>query len=401
MPHFLRPAPKPLTTLVLIATTCVQALAAADSPDQSPPTLIDPDATPQTLALYRNLKELAPQATLFGAQATLAYGYHWFDEEGRSDVKTVTGSYPAVYGWDVMEIELPTEARSENHYRYDFDDRIRWAKEAYARGGVITYAWHKSNPVSGKNFYDKTPAAATLLPGGENHEAFMETLDRLATFFKAHEEVPIIFRPWHEHNGDWFWWGKGYVSEENYIALWRLTVDTLRDEKGVHNLIYAFSPDRSRMYEHEGRDAYFYAYPGDNYVDIIGIDNYWDVGHPGNRKPKEERIEDFVASLELVVSIANEKNKVAALTETGLDRLEDPTWWTEVLLAGINRNETTRQIAYLQVWRNANRELEGRDHFYVPYEGHPSVPSFIEFKNDPSILFEDELPDLYQQSLHP
>src|SRR5699024_9308538 len=96
-----------------------------------------------------------------------------------------------------------------------------------------------------------TPSVKAILPGGENHESFLTKLDLVADFLKdckvGSTYVPIIFRPWHEHNGDWFWWGKGNASEEDYIALFRFTVDYLKDKKGIHHLIYAFSPDRSRL----------------------------------------------------------------------------------------------------------------------------------------------------------
>lgn len=382
-----------MTRLSCILMLWLSSLAALNAEQ---PKLIDAKATPQAQALYRNLHKIADTATLFGHQSTLAYGVEWLGEEGRSDVKDVTGSYPAVYGWDVGGFE--DEELLESRYGYSRDDMIRWAKEAYERGGVVTYAWHKSNPLTGGSFYDKTPAMHAIVPGGEKHEDYKRTLDALADFFIDHGEVPVIFRPWHEHNGDWFWWGKGFVSEEDYIAVWRFTVDYLKNEKGVHNLIYAFSPDRSRMDMDKGKQAYMYGYPGDDYVDIIGFDNYWDVGHLGNQKSAEQRHADFVRSLELVVGIAEDKNKVAALTETGLDTLKDPNWYTEVLLAGIEANETTRKIAYVQVWRNANKKLEGHDHFYVPYRNHHSAEDFIEFRNKESILFEDDLPDLYDKA---
>ena len=355
--------------------------------------LIDSQATPETKALYQNLAVIAPQATLFGHQSTLAYGYNWKLEAGRSDVKEVTGSYPAVYGWDVGGFE--TGELLEAHVGYGKKELAAWSREAFERGGVVTYAWHMSNPVSNESFYDKTPAVHAIIPGGEKHAEYVATLDKLAEFFEALAPMPIIFRPFHEHNGDWFWWGKGFCTEEDYITLWRFTIDYLKDEKGIRNLIYAFSPDRSRM-DLGSDNAYFYAYPGDDYVDIIGLDNYWDVGHPGNKQSAEVNHANFVKSLELIVRIAESKNKVAALTETGADTLPDPNWWNDVMLKGINANEQTRKIAYVQVWRNANRQLEGRDHFYVPYPGHPGAEDFRRFRNDPSILFEDELPKLYQ-----
>lgn len=68
---------------------------------QAGAALVDPNATAETRALFVNLKRLAPDHVLFGHQAPLAYGFTWTNEPGRSDVKDVTGSHPAVYGWDV------------------------------------------------------------------------------------------------------------------------------------------------------------------------------------------------------------------------------------------------------------------------------------------------------------
>lgn len=59
----------------------------------------------------------------------------------------------------------------------------------------------------------------------------------------AGEYVPVLFRPFHEHTGNGFWWGKGNCTAEEYIALWRFTLEYLRDTKGVHNLLYVYSPD--------------------------------------------------------------------------------------------------------------------------------------------------------------
>jgi len=355
--------------------------------------LIDTHANPQTRNLYQNLYEVGQEHVLFGHQNTTAYGHDWVGDEGTSDVKAVTGSYPAVYGWDIMDLDRAGDAT----YGYNRKDLKRWVTEAYERGGVSTFSWHMPNPVTGESFYDTTPAVSTILPGGENHEGFKHDLDDVAEFFHSVEPVPIIFRPFHEHNGDWFWWCKGSTSEEDYIALWRFTIDYLRHEKGVHNVIYAFSPDRSRLGMEDAKDGYFWGYPGDDYVDIIGLDNYWDVGHPANEKSADDSRALFVESLELIVDIADAKHKVPALTETGNDTLKVDNWYTDILLAGLDANEKTRRIAYVQVWRNANRELEGKEHFYAPYPGQSQADDFIEFMNSDLILFENELPDLYHQ----
>jgi mannan endo-1,4-beta-mannosidase len=253
------------------------------------------------------------------------------------------------------------------------------------------------HPAGTGSFYDTTAVVHRILPGGDLHHVLKQNLDDAAEYFKLleAERIPILFRPWHEHNGDWFWWCKGSTKEEDFIALWRFTVDYLKTEKGVHNLIYAYSPDRSRIDIDDFNTGYFWGYPGDDYVDLIGIDNYWDLGHPANTTPPDEQFVNLRRTLENVVSIGDSLDKVSALTETGLEALPNPRWWTDIMLTSILSNEKTKRISYFLVWRNANFEREKRDHFYAPYPGQLSAENFVEFKTHPFVLFEDELPDLY------
>jgi mannan endo-1,4-beta-mannosidase len=281
--------------------------------------LTDPQATTETKALYTNLATISKQGFLFGHEDSQAYGVGWWADENQSDVKKLTGTFPAVNGWDLGKI---LQDRNLDSIRFDLMiDRI---KATYQRGGVTTISWHMLNPLSGGSSWDKTPAVKACLPDGEAHKAFLEKLEAAAAFLKKCQAedgtpIPIIFRPFHEHNGNWFWWGKGHCSEEDYIALWRFTVDYFRKEKNLHNLIIAFSPDRSRLGDDRIHEDYFYGYPGDQYVDIIGLDNYWDVGHKSNSKSEEVRISHFRESLATITQIAKEKGKIAALTETGMD----------------------------------------------------------------------------------
>jgi mannan endo-1,4-beta-mannosidase len=358
---------------------------------------IDRNATVETVQLWHNLGKIAQEHVLFGHQESLAYGYDWIGEQDRSDVRDITGSFPAVYGWDFGSLWDDSPAALK--YNINKETLLKWTREGSSRGSIITFSWHAPNPISGGNFYDTTKVVSTILPGEENHATFVAMLDRLADFFHAAAPIPIIFRPYHEHNGDWFWWGKTHASEEEFIQLWRFTVDYLRDTKGVHNVLYAFSPDRSRMNRIRpvSEKNYFYAYPGDDYVDILGLDNYFDLGSHWNKAPVKKQMKDFVKSLELVVRLAEERNKIPTLSETGLDKLEYPDWWMDRLLAGINANEQTRKIAWVLVWRNANAANEGNDHFHTPHANHPGVDDFRAFKDSELILFEDELPQWFKE----
>lgn len=367
--------------------------------------LIDPNATTETRALYANLRKISDEHILFGHQDDLAYGFKWIDEPGRSDVMEVAGSYPAVYGWELGHLEHGAEVNLDN---VNFEKMKSWIIEGHQRGGIITISWHMDNIVTGGSTWDiehDYNVVAEMIPGGDKHDDYKIWLDRFYVFIQdlisIDEQgndyvIPIIFRPWHEHNGGWFWWGKGNTTEEDFISLWRFTVEYLRDVKGINNLIWAYSSHRMPIDIDNFEQDYNYGYPGDDYVDIIGLDNYWDVGHPKNITPKELQKEYFKRSLRYTVKIAQEKNKIAALTETGRETIPEANWWTEVLLPGLIADDYTRKISYLLVWRNANHEHDRPNHHYAPYPGHVSAEDFVDFRNHPVILFEDDLPDMYR-----
>jgi mannan endo-1,4-beta-mannosidase len=384
----------------LLGFIFVTLFIAGCSPRESAVRLADENASEVTKIFYRNLQELQGKGLMFGHQATLDYGYHWTqadlaDGELRSDVKDVTGSFPSVYGFAVNSVvnhDWTDEQRENASRRQEI-----MARGIRNRGGVLTYEWHMLHPAENRSFYNTDSVVHRILPGGDLHHVLKTSLDHAADYFQRIEDIPVIFRPWHEHNGDWFWWCRGSTSEADFIALWRFTVDYLKREKGVHNLIYAYSPDRSRIDIDAFENGYMWGYPGDDYVDIIGLDNYWDLGHPANNVPADEQLVNLRRSLEYTVRIADSKGKIAALTETGLEKIPNPRWWTDIMLSSILHNEHTQRISWFLVWRNANYEREKHDHYYVPFPGHPSADNFIEFRNHPYVLFEDELPDLYNQ----
>ncbi len=339
----------------------------------------DTGATAETKALYRNLKELAKTRVLFGHQDDLAYGVYWWDEPGRSDVKETAGSYPAVYGWEIGNI-----AGERNLDSVSFAKMKEWIREGYERGGVITVSWHEHNPATGGTTWDTSGRAVShILPGGSRHEEWKHKLDLVAGFFtdlkgQDDELIPVVFRPYHEHTGSWFWWGKGSCTPEEYKQLWHFTVEYLRDEKNIHNLLYAYSTDFI-----DSEDEYLERYPGNEYIDVLGFDDYRTVR---DQRPADQTNKE----IHTVVGLAEKFNKIPAWTETGLESIPDPEWWTGTLLDRIKADTVTCKIAWVLVWRNARL-----DHHYAPFPDHPSAADFKKFREDSCILFEDDLPDLY------
>ncbi|MEW6194073.1 MAG: glycosyl hydrolase [Bacteroidota bacterium] len=343
--------------------------------------LVDSSATKETVLLFRNLKKLSESKIIFGHHDATSYGVGWNDGPDRSDVKDVVNSYPGLYGWDFGFFAWNRNL-SAAIVKKKFE-----VTSVFERGGINTFCWHYSNPVTDNSFYDTTIAVYKILPGGGFYLKYLRALDQIADFAdqlvdSTGKKIPIIFRPFHEFDGNWFWWGKPFCTPEEFKHLWQTTVTHLRDKKGIKNFLYAFSPDRKFSTEEE----FLERYPGDDYVDIIGMDNYWDF------TPDGDGLEWVTKKLQIVTKVAKRKNKIAAMTETGLEGIPDERWWTDRLLKSFDNDSV--KIAFVMVWRNADSS-----HHYAPYKGHLSATNFVEFVFSSKILLEKHIPDLYNEVL--
>ncbi len=322
--------------------------------------------------LLQNLKKLSQKGILFGHQDDLAYGNGWAYVEGNSDVKRVVGDYPAVYGWDLGHIELGDTLNLDG---VPFNKMRQYAIEVYNRGGVNTFSWHGTSPYNRKSAWDTTATIKHLLKEPKFMAAYHKDLDQVASFLislkdKNGNTIPVIYRPLHELTGSWFWWGKRQTSPEDFITFWKLTVDYLKS-KGV-NALYAYSTAETKT-----KEEFLERYPGDSYVDIIGIDSYQTNPKEGNAFV--ERIKKVMATLN---EIGKEHNKLVALTEVGSEQIPDPQWWTNVLLPIVQ----DANLSYVLLWRNGRP-----DHYYVPYPGQVSAKNFETFYKNPKVLFQKEV----------
>lgn len=339
----------------------------------------DPSATAETVKMLAGLKAATEKGIMFGHQDDLSYGLGWVYPDGESDVRKVTGDWPAVYGMDLGDIEHRAAVNLDS---VPFDHMKTFAGGIWSQGGVITFSWHVDNPFTGGDSWDVSTdrVVASVLPGGERHEKFKEWLDNLAEFLGSLRDengvaIPVIFRPWHEHTGSWFWWGQKLCSDEEFISLWRFTFDYLCGEKNLHNLLFAYSSSGNIA----GRQQYLERYPGDGYVDLMGFD-YYQMPQAGGRS----FVREVDRVLGIVTDAAAERGKLAALTEAGYEGIPDPLWWTGTLWPAVKNHK----ISYLLVWRNAHNKP---GHFYAPYPGHLSEKDFIDFYNLSETLFQKEM----------
>jgi mannan endo-1,4-beta-mannosidase len=303
----------------------------------------------------------------------------WAGDPFRTDINDAYGDHPAIFGWDLGHMGDP-----ENIDGVPFDKMATWAREAYQKGGINTFSWHMRNYAMGGTSWDTDSCVEACLPGGAVNALYLEKLDLAAQFFASlktenGELIPVIFRPFHEMTGGWFWWGTRSCSPEKYQELFRYTIDYLRNEKQLHQLIIAYSTD---VFSTAGQ--YMTFYPGDRYVDVMAFDDYQGLS-------KRESMSQTVMRLGILDSLSTAHHKLMAISETGLETIPDEKWFTGVVLSTLKANPSTRKAAWILFWRNGRP-----DHFYVPYPGHSTVPDFTAFMNDSLMLSLSELPPMYR-----
>ena len=355
---------------------------------QSPKPL-DPKATKETIALYAGLHKLLGKGVIFGHQDALAYGVNWQYEPGRSDVRDVSGEHPGMFGWELGHLEVDSAKSLDD---VPFQKIKGFISKAYALGGINTISWHLNNPLNGKNAWDLTPGTvASILPGGSAHPVYLGYLDRLAAFLTDLRgangaPVPILFRPFHEMTGSWFWWGQDLCTPDEYKRLWRFTVDHLRKTKGLHHILYVYNTAEFNDKEH-----FLTRYPGDDYVDVVSFDTYQ---HGGS----EDFIRQIDSRLGILEKIAAERGKLPAFAETGYETIPQADWWTTVLLPPLRKY----RLSYVMVWRNAGlMKNTEKLHYYAPFPGHASATDFVRFIMDPMILSGNKTQalDLYRSRI--
>lgn len=342
----------------------------------------DKKASRKTRILYDNLFQLLDKGIMFGHQDDLAYGVNWRYEKDRSDVKDVTGDYPAVYGWDIGGLETK---EPNNIDGVPFDRMKKWIEEVYNRGGVNTISWHMNNPYTGKNSWDTTPnSLASILPNGEKHQLYVSWLDNAADFFnslkgRGGKKIPILYRPFHELTGNWFWWCKNNGTPEQFKALWQFTINYWRETKNVHNLIIVYNTS-----DFKTKADFMEYYPGNDLVDMISFDSYI------YKDPIEDStyVTNCQRQFKIMDTIAKENHKIPAFAETGYEQIPYNKFWTETLVEAIG----PYKISFVLAWRNHGwQKEENKMHYYVPYKGHVNENDFIAFYNLDNTLFQKDV----------
>ncbi len=164
-----------------------------------------------------------------------------------------TGKYPAMRGLDYIHS--------------DFERVNKRSIDWWNKGGLVTICWHTGvNGYGYKECKEDEPDFDMLLDESTpEHKAMMENWDKAAAALSVLQDagVPVLWRPFHEFDGGWFWWSKG--GSDVFIKLWRMMYDRYTHKFGLNNLIWVLG------YDIRVKDGW---YPGDEYCDILGADVY-------------------------------------------------------------------------------------------------------------------------------
>lgn len=256
----------------------------------------------------------------------------------------VTGRRPKLRGFEMLacspniNYDDASEACLTEIYenRETMDTAIRWAKES---GGIVTLSFHWFSPLGGrdKSFYAEHTdfdASRVLVENTPERDAFFRDMDVIAKELKRFEQekIPVLWRPFHESDGEWFWWGA--KGPEVARELYKLMFDYYTKVCHLNHLLWVWN---CRLAQ---------GYPGDEYVDVISVDVYLE----------EYKRTDYAKEYQELVQ-ATTKNKVAALAEVGyvpdvcqLERSRIPwayymTWSKEFCIGQqYNRDEDVRAM---------------------------------------------------------
>jgi mannan endo-1,4-beta-mannosidase len=241
---------------------------------------VTPDASPEAVALLKYIHSISGKRTLSGQ-----HNYPNTKDASTREATEVWGKTPAVYGQD-----FGFAAPGDKDAVAARPDIIAECKRQHELGSIITLCWHAVPPTADEPItFRPKPGADTnrlasvqgqltdeqwndlITPGTELYNRWCAQVDVIAGFLKQLQEarVPVLWRPYHEMNGDWFWWG-GRRGEKGTTVIYRQIFDRLVNHHKLRNLVWVWSVDRPSTPQRQFVDFF----PGSEYFDIASLDVY-------------------------------------------------------------------------------------------------------------------------------
>lgn len=290
---------------------------------------VNKNASPEAKKLLAYLYEIDDEHTLSG-QHNDNHEMNRYTNKAQE----IGGRYPAIWGTDFTW----SGSQDPGH------QIVQEAIEKHKAGVLVTLMWHAGRPMDTPPFRwsesiqgeitDEEWTALTT-PGTALHAKWRDQIDQIAFHLKQLRDanVPVLWRPYHEMNGVWFWWGDK-KGEHGYAKLWRLMFDRFVNFHKLNNLIWVWNANAPRDIPEDEAFAYKDYYPGHEYVDVLATDVY-------NFDYEQKDYEELLALAE---------GRVIALGEVGeLPKLEilaaQPKWaWFMVRSSWLETHNTLERV---------------------------------------------------------
>ena len=230
--------------------------------------------SPRTQSLYNLLRSCFTQKILLAQQESPRTSVAGRELDW---IRAVTGDLPAIRGLDFIHD--------------DYAGVVDRSREWNDRGGIVSICWHTG--IDGNDYpssKEENPDFEKLLaPGTEEHGKLLRRWDDAARALETLQaaDVPVLWRPFHEFDGRWFWWGKG--GGEAFAALWRMMYRRFTEDYGLRNLIWVLG------YADDVLDGWD---PGSEFFDIAGSDTYrGETTHAASFRRRQEKYPDKMLAL--------------------------------------------------------------------------------------------------------
>src|SRR5208282_3972302 len=321
---------------------------------------VTPNASPEAVALLKYIHGISGQHTLTGQ-----HNYPDTKDISTRQAAEAWGKTPAVFGQD-----FGFAGPGDKDAVAARPDIIAGVERQYEKGSIIALCWHAVPPTADEpvTFRPRPGAPATtnlatvqgrltdeqwnelITPGTRLNQHWCNQVDVIAGYLKQLRDahVPVLWRPYHEMNGDWFWWG-GRRGEHGTTVLYRMIFDRLANHHQLNNLVWVWSVDRPSTPERQFVDFF----PGRNYFDVAALDVY--------------RCDFSPVYYHDLLILAD--GKLIALAEVGppptLDVLEKQPQWTWWMLWAEMVGKDQTEIGVMRTLVDAPRSLSLEDPDYI------------------------------------
>ena len=318
---------------------------------------VTPKASPEARALLKFFHDISGKYTLTGQ-----HNYPNVKDRNSRFAAGYIGKTPAVFSTDMG---FARDGDTDSYLARP--DIVEEAKRQHKLGSIITLCWHAVPPTADEpvTFRPKSGGAPpeslasvqgrlldsqfrdVLTPGTALHKKWCRQVDSVAVYLKKLRDahVPVLWRPYHEMNGDWFWWG-GRHGTYGTAALYRQLFDRYVKLHKLNNLIWVWSMDRPNKPEMN----FSTFFPGSRYVDILALDVYG----ADFRRSYYDSLDALSGGKPLVLGEVGNPPKPEILAD-------QPKWSYYVVWAGMVRNTSRKQY---QILLNDPRMLSLEDDAY-------------------------------------